>query len=210
MTGSGPDSLLTSPGVSGVPWPRQEEPFLQGASRRAGTGSPAPTARRRAVLDPAVTIDMDCSDVEGYGPKKQGVAYNYAGQRCGRPHLATWAEAGLTTRQRSCWPATTSGPGPRRCWVAPLGGIPEQARAAAARHDRLRMRADAGYFTAELAHTTVEHGCVAIEVREALCLQDGDHVLLCRVRHHVAYGMGRPFVQTLIPGARQPSRCAVT
>lgn len=91
-----------------------------------------------------------------------------------------------------------------------LGGIPEQARAEAARHDRLRMRADAGYFTAELAHTTLEHGCVAIEVREALCLQDGDHVLLCRVRHHVAYGIGRPVVQTLIPGARQPSRCAVT
>ena len=40
-----------------------------------------------------------------------------------------------------------------------LGWIPEQARAEAARHDRLRMRADAGYFTAELAHAAVEHGC---------------------------------------------------
>ncbi|WP_162606072.1 hypothetical protein [Jiangella aurantiaca] len=29
---------------------------------------------------------------EMYGRKKRGVAYNYAGQRCGRAHVATWAE----------------------------------------------------------------------------------------------------------------------
>ncbi len=53
-------------------------------------------ARRRAVLDAAVTIDMDSTEVEVYGSTKQGVAYDYAGQRAGRPHLATWAEAGLS------------------------------------------------------------------------------------------------------------------
>ena len=26
------------------------------------------------------------------GSKKRGVAYNYQGQRCGRPHVASWAE----------------------------------------------------------------------------------------------------------------------
>ncbi|MDQ3222210.1 MAG: hypothetical protein M3Q75_01855, partial [Gemmatimonadota bacterium] len=26
------------------------------------------------------------------GRKKRGVAFNYQGQRCGRPHVATWAE----------------------------------------------------------------------------------------------------------------------
>ncbi|MEI2775167.1 MAG: hypothetical protein V9G19_04200 [Tetrasphaera sp.] len=53
-------------------------------------------ASRRAVLAAAVTVDLDSTDVEVYGPTKQGVAYNYHGQRAGRPHLGTWAEAGLT------------------------------------------------------------------------------------------------------------------
>ncbi len=53
-------------------------------------------AVRRAKLQTTLTIDMDSTDVEVYGSRKQGVAYNYAGQRAGRPHLATWAEAGLT------------------------------------------------------------------------------------------------------------------
>lgn len=51
---------------------------------------------RRVALSAKVTLDLDSTDVEVYGAKKQGVAYNYAGQRAGRPHLATWAEAGLT------------------------------------------------------------------------------------------------------------------
>jgi len=54
-------------------------------------------ASRRAGLSGRATLDLDATDVEVYGSRKQGVAYNYAGQRAGRPHLATWAEAGLTT-----------------------------------------------------------------------------------------------------------------
>jgi len=30
--------------------------------------------------------------VEGFGSKKQGVAYNHQGQQVGRPHVAIWAE----------------------------------------------------------------------------------------------------------------------
>ena len=41
-----------------------------------------------------MTIDLDTTDVEVYGRKKRGVAYNYQGQRCGRPHVAAWAETG--------------------------------------------------------------------------------------------------------------------
>ena len=35
---------------------------------------------------------MDTTDVEVYGRKKDGVDYNYQGQRVGRPHVACWAE----------------------------------------------------------------------------------------------------------------------
>jgi len=35
------------------------------------------------VLAGRVSIDLDATDVEVYGRRKQGVAYNYQGQRCG-------------------------------------------------------------------------------------------------------------------------------
>ena len=54
-----------------------------------------PAQRREALCAGAVTIDMDSTDVEVYGRRKQGVAYNYQGQRVGRPHVAAWAEGGL-------------------------------------------------------------------------------------------------------------------
>jgi Transposase DDE domain group 1 len=49
-------------------------------------------AERAAALCEQVTIDLDTTDVEVYGRHKRAVAYNYQGQRCGRPHVATWAE----------------------------------------------------------------------------------------------------------------------
>ena len=110
-------------------------------------------------MDAAVTIDMDSTEVEVYGSTKQGVAYNYAGQRAGRPHLATWAEAGLSTAAELLAGNEDVRPRAAALLGRALGGIPEPARAAAAGQDRLRMRADAGYFTAELACAAVEHGC---------------------------------------------------
>src|SRR5918997_4194589 len=47
---------------------------------------------RVAALCETVTIDLDTTDVEVYGRKKRGVAYNYLGRRRGRPHVATWAQ----------------------------------------------------------------------------------------------------------------------
>jgi hypothetical protein len=40
-----------------------------------------PVARAAAVTEGPVTIDLDATDVEVYGAKKQGVAYNHQGQR---------------------------------------------------------------------------------------------------------------------------------
>jgi hypothetical protein len=48
--------------------------------------------QRAAVLCEEVTIDLDTTDVEVYGRHKRGVAFNHQGQRCGRPHVATWAQ----------------------------------------------------------------------------------------------------------------------
>ena len=114
---------------------------------------------RRVELGAKVTVDLDSTDVEVYGAKKQGVAYNYAGQRSGRPHLATWAEAGLTTAAD-----LLAGNDDVRSRAADmlrrgLAGIPEAVRAKAAAQDRLRTRADAGYFTADLAHAAVAEVC---------------------------------------------------
>ncbi len=49
-------------------------------------------AVRRTRLCAAATIDLDASDVEVYGRKKRGVAFNHEGQRVGRAHVASWAE----------------------------------------------------------------------------------------------------------------------
>jgi len=105
-----------------------------------------PAERAAALADGPVTIDLDTTDVEVYGRKKRGVAYNHQGQRVGRPHVAAWAEAEIVL-------AADLGDGtddPRA--TAPgllrraLGCLP-----AAARAGRVAMRADAGYFAGQLA-----------------------------------------------------------
>ncbi len=105
-----------------------------------------PSPRAAALAEGPVTIDLDTTDVEVYGRKKRGVAYNHQGQRVGRPHVASWAETEITL-------AADLGDGtddPRA--TAPgllrraLGALPERARAG-----RVALRADAGYFAGQLA-----------------------------------------------------------
>ena len=106
-----------------------------------------PARRAAALADGPVTIDLDTTDVEVYGRKKRGVAYNHQGQRVGRPHVAAWAETEITL-------AADLGDGtddPRA--TAPgllrraLAALPPRARASG----RVAMRADAGYFAGQLA-----------------------------------------------------------
>jgi len=106
-----------------------------------------PAPRAAALTEGPVTIDLDTTDVEVYGRKKRGMAYNHQGQRVGRPHVATWAETEIVL-------AADLGAGtddPRA--TAPdllrraLGCLPERARASG----RVAMRADAGYFAGQLA-----------------------------------------------------------
>lgn len=118
------------------------------------------SADRRARLEHSLTIDMDSTDVEVYGSRKQGVAYNYAGQRAGRPHLATWAEAGLTLAADLL--AGNDDVRPRAAGMLrrALASIPDHVSAALAHAGSMpRVRTDAGYFTGDLARAAVEQGC---------------------------------------------------
>jgi hypothetical protein len=106
-----------------------------------------PAERAAALAEGPVTIDLDTTDVEVYGRKKRGVAYNHQGQRVGRPHVAAWAETETVLAadlgDGTDDPRATAPDLLRRA----LAGLP-----AAARHSgRVALRADAGYFAGQLA-----------------------------------------------------------
>ena len=118
-----------------------------------------PAPRAAALAGGPVTIDLDTTDVEVYGRKKRGVAYNHQGQRVGRPHVAAWAETEIVL-------AADLGDGtddPR----ATAPGLLRRALAAlpvAARHSgRVALRADAGYFAGQLARAAHDE-CIAFAI----------------------------------------------
>ncbi len=118
-----------------------------------------PARRRAAVLAGRVSIDLDATDVEVYGRRKQGVAYNYQGQRCGRPHLATWADTGLTLAADLLTGVQDVRAHSSGLLARAVAALPAEVRAGFSDDLRPVVRADAGYFAAELAHTAVELGC---------------------------------------------------
>ena len=105
-----------------------------------------PATRAAALAAGPVTVDLDTTDVEVYGRKKRGVAYNHQGQRAGRPHVAAWAETEIVL-------AADLGDGTDD----PRATAPDLLRRAlaclpaAARAGRVGLRADAGYFAGQLA-----------------------------------------------------------
>ena len=106
-----------------------------------------PAPRAAALTHGPVTIDLDTTDVEVYGRKKRGVAYNHQGQRVGRPHVATWAETETVLAadlgDGTDDPRATAPDLLRRA----LAALPARAR----QPGRVAMRADAGYFAGQLA-----------------------------------------------------------
>jgi hypothetical protein len=106
-----------------------------------------PAERAAALAGGPVTIDLDTTDVEVYGRKKRGVAYNHQGQRVGRPHVAAWAETEIVLAadlgDGTDDPRATAPDLLRRA----LGCLPAAARASG----RVALRADAGYFAGALA-----------------------------------------------------------
>ena len=108
---------------------------------------------RVAVLTAQATIDLDTTDVEVYGRKKRGVAYNYAGQRCGRPHVACWAETTTVLAADLLCGDVDPRPGAAGLLRRALAALPPPVRAG-----KVRMRTDAGYFAGELARAAHEEG----------------------------------------------------
>jgi hypothetical protein len=106
-----------------------------------------PAERAAALAAGPVTIDLDTTDVEVYGRKKRGVAYNHQGQRVGRPHVAAWAETEIVL-------AADLGDGtddPRATAPDLLRRALACLPAAARQPGRVAVRADAGYFAGQLA-----------------------------------------------------------
>lgn len=115
----------------------------------------SPSARR--LVGGPVTIDLDCTDIEVYGKKKQAVTYNYQGQLSGRVHAATWAEAGLLTAARLTDSRTT----PHTTvidLVAEAMAWLTAARAVRPGGPRPRIRADIGYCSKTTAAAVVAAG----------------------------------------------------
>ncbi|MGH3990839.1 MAG: IS1380 family transposase [Pseudonocardiaceae bacterium] len=102
-----------------------------------------PAARREALLR-SVTIDLDTTDVEVYGRKKRGVAYNYQGQRAGRPHVATWAELEVALAADLMAGDQDPRPGAPGLLRRALRGLPGEV-------SEVKLRADGGYFAVDLA-----------------------------------------------------------
>ncbi|HEV7453298.1 MAG TPA: transposase [Pseudonocardiaceae bacterium] len=113
----------------------------------------ASSPKRVAALCETVTVDLDTTDVEVYGRKKRGVAYNYQGQRCGRPHVATWAETATVLAAD-----LMAGNEDPRGHAAELLRRALAALPAAARAGRVLLRADAGYFAGALARAALVAG----------------------------------------------------
>jgi len=108
--------------------------------------------RRATLVAQRPTIDLDPTDTEVYGRKKEGSAYNYQGQRVYRPHPAVWAEAGWVLA--ADFGSGRSDPRPQApgLLARALSALPEGLL-------RPIVRADSGFFDAKLATAALSLSC---------------------------------------------------
>jgi hypothetical protein len=140
-----------------------------GPDQRAGVQGAWAEAIARAVtllpvgdrhrLAERVTLDADPTDIEVYGAQKEGVAYNYCGQRAGRAFLVAWAELGVTLTAElfagNCDPR------------APAGDVVASAiECLPAGLAKPCVRADAGFFDVNFVSAVLHAGAdVAVGVK---------------------------------------------
>ncbi len=110
-----------------------------------------PAERRAKLVASRPTIDLDPTDVEVYGRKKEGVASNYQGQLVGRPHPAVWAEAGVVVAADLGSGKTDPRPQAPGLIARAIGALPEGLLAPI-------IRADSGFFDAEVARAALKAG----------------------------------------------------
>jgi hypothetical protein len=113
-----------------------------------------PAARRAVLSTGGATIDLDGTDVEVYGAKKEGIAYSYKGARAGRPHVATWAEAGVVTAADLLAGDEDPRPGAGSLIARSVATLKAAGVTA-----RPKVRGDVGYFAKDIAWAAVEAGC---------------------------------------------------
>jgi hypothetical protein len=111
-----------------------------------------PVARRARPAE-SVTIDLDTTDVEVYGRRKRGVDYHHRGQRCGRPHVATWAEMATCLSAGLFSGVDDARASASEVFVRALSALPGRVRCG-----RVRLRADTGYFDGKLARLAFLEG----------------------------------------------------
>ena len=111
-----------------------------------------PEARRRHLASQRPTIDLDPTDIEVYGSKKEGVAYNYAGQRAGRAHPVVWAEAGVVLAADLGSGVDDPRPQAPSLIARATAALPEGL-------GRPRVRADSGFFDKAVAEAAIANGC---------------------------------------------------
>lgn len=119
--------------------------------------SMAPAPARKRLSASAPTIDLDATDIEVYGRKKQQVTYNYLGQRSGRVHAASWAEAGVLVAAKLSDSRTTAYTCAVELVEQALGWLEEAGVVWDPAH-RPRVRADIGYCSKDIAADIVAAG----------------------------------------------------
>jgi hypothetical protein len=106
---------------------------------------------RRSSLLREVTLDLDATDIEVYGPRKRGCGYTYQGQLAYRPDIAFWAELGVPVAAD----LLSGQDDPRASAVAllrrALDGLPEGV-------GKVRVRMDAGYFAGQITRECLFRG----------------------------------------------------
>ena len=111
-----------------------------------------PNKRREVLGVGRPTIDLDTTEVEVYGTKKEKVSYNYQGQRVGRVHCATWAEAGLVVAGRLGSAENDPRPEAAAMIATAVAALPAGLGCPV-------VRADSGYHDHKIAEAAVELGC---------------------------------------------------